>query len=105
MQEKLFKENEDLLYKAISNSYRQAIKADAKDASGKIITISKQQYEWNAKPLIKAHYDLNRVHTMSASYEAAAKASNKYGKSFAEAFVSMPESNADDNEGKATQPA
>lgn len=95
MQEKLFKENEDLLYKAISNSYRQAIKADAKDASGKIITISKQQYEWNVKPLVDAHYNSNRVHAMSASYDAAAKASSKYGKSFLDAFATIPESNGE----------
>jgi hypothetical protein len=33
------------------------------------------------------------------------KASDKYGKSVVDAFYTLPESNADDNEGKATQPA
>jgi hypothetical protein len=98
-------ENDHLLQVAICAAYRHQIKSDVATPNGKIYSYSSGQFAYNIKPLVEASYNSMRIKALAANYDSAMKASDKYGKSVVDAFYTLPESNADDNEGKATQPA
>lgn len=104
IEQKLMEENDHLLQIAIHSAYRHQIKNDAAADNGTIKSVSNTNFTYNVSPLVGATYTKMRINALEANYAAAMKASNTYGKSFAEAFA-IPEPAAADNDGKATQPA
>ncbi len=100
----LMAENDHLLQVAIHKSYRHQIENDDATNNGTIATVSKTNFTYNVSPLVGATYTKMRINALEANYAAAMKASNTYGKSFAEAFT-MPESDTANHDGKQKQTA